>query len=72
MKALAEALPDSLRVEHRDSVADLQPVLLGMVRAGDVVMIKSSKSIGSSRLVTALRDTFPAAQTLVADEVNTA
>ncbi|MFN3764792.1 MAG: UDP-N-acetylmuramoylalanyl-D-glutamyl-2,6-diaminopimelate--D-alanyl-D-alanine ligase [Aliihoeflea sp.] len=70
MKALAEALPDSLRVEHRDSVADLQPVLMGLVRAGDVVMIKSSKSIGSSRLVTALRDSFPAAETGAAEDIH--
>jgi len=72
MKALAEALPDTLRVEHRDSVADLQPVLMGMVRAGDVVMIKSSKSIGASRLVTALRDTFPAAEMRAAEEIHPA
>ncbi|MHB2264314.1 UDP-N-acetylmuramoylalanyl-D-glutamyl-2,6-diaminopimelate--D-alanyl-D-alanine ligase [Aliihoeflea sp. PC F10.4] len=63
MKTLAAALPDTIRVEHRDSVAELQDVLTGMVRAGDVVMIKSSKSIGASKLVTALRDMFPAAET---------
>ncbi|MCO6392243.1 UDP-N-acetylmuramoylalanyl-D-glutamyl-2,6-diaminopimelate--D-alanyl-D-alanine ligase [Aliihoeflea aestuarii] len=63
MKALAEALPDTMRVEHRETVGELQPVLTGLVRAGDVVMIKASKSIGASRLVTALRDMFPAAET---------
>lgn len=68
MRALAERLPDRLRVEHRDTVAELQPVLMNLVRADDVIMIKSSKSIGASSLVTALRDKFPAADTLAPGE----
>ena len=60
MKHLADALPADLAKEYRESVEDLKPLLLDQVRAGDVVMIKSSKGIGFSKLVDALLARFPA------------
>ena len=60
MKSLADALPDSVPMEYRACVEDLKPVLIGAIRPGDVVMIKSSKGIGFSKLVDALIRQFPA------------
>ena len=60
MKSLAEALPEGLQVEYRAGAEDLKPVLMETVRPGDVVMIKSSKGIGFSKLVDALIHRFPA------------
>jgi len=60
MKALADTLPGEMRKEYRDSAEDLKPILLEAVRPGDVVMIKSSKGIGFSKLVDALLTRFPA------------
>ena len=60
MKSLAEALPEGLKVEYRAGAEDLKPVLIDTVRPGDVVMIKSSKGIGFSKLVDALIHRFPA------------
>jgi UDP-N-acetylmuramoyl-tripeptide--D-alanyl-D-alanine ligase len=60
MKSLAEALPEGLNVEYRPGAEDLKPVLIDTVRPGDVVMIKSSKGIGFSKLVDALIRQFPA------------
>jgi len=47
-------------VEYRAGAEDLKPVLIDAVRPGDVVMIKSSKGIGFSKLVDALIRQFPA------------
>ncbi len=60
MKALAEVLPSSVHTEYRTSAQDLKPVLIKAIRPGDVVMIKSSKGIGFSKLVDALLEKFPA------------
>jgi UDP-N-acetylmuramoyl-tripeptide--D-alanyl-D-alanine ligase len=60
MKSLNEALPGNLDRQYREDVDDLQQVLISEVRAGDVVMIKSSKGIGFSKLVDALIRQFPA------------
>ena len=61
MKALADVLPGELTVVHRDTVDALKPLLLDTVRADDVVMIKSSNSIGFSKLVDALKRDYPVA-----------
>ncbi|UUP16143.1 UDP-N-acetylmuramoyl-tripeptide--D-alanyl-D-alanine ligase [Nitratireductor thuwali] len=61
MKALADNPPKDIQVEYRANADELQPLLLNAVRAGDTVMIKSSKSIGFSKLVEALTKHFPAA-----------
>jgi UDP-N-acetylmuramoyl-tripeptide--D-alanyl-D-alanine ligase len=60
MKNLADTLPESIRKEYRQSVEDLKPILLEAVRPGDVIMVKSSKGIGFSKLVEALLHRFPA------------
>lgn len=65
MRALAEALPGGPPVEHRESVAEIEPVLLDTLHSGDAVMIKSSNGVGSSRLVDAVLARFsPPADTL--------
>ncbi|MCR4266053.1 UDP-N-acetylmuramoylalanyl-D-glutamyl-2,6-diaminopimelate--D-alanyl-D-alanine ligase [Nitratireductor sp. ZSWI3] len=63
MKALADALPADLPVEHRERADDLRGIVVEAVRPGDAVMIKSSKSIGFNRLVDAFLNTFPSAAT---------
>jgi UDP-N-acetylmuramoyl-tripeptide--D-alanyl-D-alanine ligase len=60
MKALAEALPDTIPSEYRASADDLRPVVFEKIHPGDVVMVKSSKGIGFARLVDALIKQFPA------------
>lgn len=60
MKALADTLPVGFRAEYRADAEELKPVLLSTVQPGDAIMIKSSKSIGFSRLVEAMIKTFPA------------
>lgn len=60
MQALADALPGDIATAYRASVEELKPVLLGSVGPGDVVMVKSSKGIGFSKLVEALLKKFPA------------
>ncbi len=59
MKALAEILPSDFHAEHRATGDELKPVLMQAIRPGDVVMVKSSKSIGFSKLVDALLERFP-------------
>jgi UDP-N-acetylmuramoyl-tripeptide--D-alanyl-D-alanine ligase len=61
MAALAAKLPDDMKVEHRDSVEALLPLVLDTVRGGDVVMVKSSNGTGSARVVEALIKTHPQA-----------
>jgi len=60
MKALADALPEGRKFEYRDGADDLKPVLIDTVGPGDLVMIKSSKGIGFSKLVDALIRAYPA------------
>lgn len=60
MKALAEVLPGDIATAYRTGVQELKPVLLDAVGPGDVVMVKSSKGIGFSKLVEALLKKFPA------------
>jgi UDP-N-acetylmuramoyl-tripeptide--D-alanyl-D-alanine ligase len=60
MKALAEVLPSDIAVVHRDEADDLARLLIETVQPGDVVMVKSSKGIGFSRIVEALLNRFPA------------
>ena len=66
MAHLAGALPAELGVEYRPSAEELKPVLLAALRPGDVVMVKSSKGIGFSRLVDALLKKFPAQAAMAA------
>ncbi|MEP9371817.1 UDP-N-acetylmuramoylalanyl-D-glutamyl-2,6-diaminopimelate--D-alanyl-D-alanine ligase [Mesorhizobium sp. KR1-2] len=59
MKALDEILPSDFHAEHRATGDELKPVLMQAIRPGDVVMVKSSKGIGFSKLVDALIEHFP-------------
>jgi UDP-N-acetylmuramoyl-tripeptide--D-alanyl-D-alanine ligase len=61
MKALAEALPAEIQTEYRKDVEELKPLVLSALRAGDAVMVKSSKGIGFSKLVEAVLKKFPTA-----------
>ena len=54
MSALKSAMPAEIHVEYRESVDELLPLVVKAVRPGDVVMIKSSKSIGFVKIVDAL------------------
>ena len=60
MNALAEAMPADIKVEYRVSAADLAPLVLDSIRAGDAVVVKSSKGIGFSKIVDAMLKRFPA------------
>jgi UDP-N-acetylmuramoyl-tripeptide--D-alanyl-D-alanine ligase len=60
MKALAEVLPSDVAVVHRDEADDLGRLLIDTVQPDDVIMVKSSKGIGFSRIVAALLNRFPA------------
>jgi UDP-N-acetylmuramoyl-tripeptide--D-alanyl-D-alanine ligase len=60
MKALADVLPGDIATAYRDGADELKPVLVNAIGPGDVVMIKSSKSIGFSKIVAALLKKFPA------------
>ncbi|MGD9914976.1 MAG: UDP-N-acetylmuramoylalanyl-D-glutamyl-2,6-diaminopimelate--D-alanyl-D-alanine ligase [Rhizobiaceae bacterium] len=60
MKALADRLAGERPVEYRDDAEALKPLLIDTARAGDTVMIKSSKGIGFSKLVDALLKHYPA------------
>ncbi|ESX93333.1 UDP-N-acetylmuramoylalanyl-D-glutamyl-2,6-diaminopimelate--D-alanyl-D-alanine ligase [Mesorhizobium sp. LNJC403B00] len=60
MRALADILPDEIKAEYRAGAEELKPLLLSTLKAGDVVMIKSSKGIGFSKLVEALLGKYPA------------
>ena len=60
MNALAEAMPADIKVEYRASAADLAPLVLDSIRAGDAVVVKSSKGIGFSKIVDAMLKRFPA------------
>jgi UDP-N-acetylmuramoyl-tripeptide--D-alanyl-D-alanine ligase len=65
MAALAGAMSGRVRLDHYETVAELEPILLGLLGSGDAVMIKSSNGIGSSRLVDAVLSRFsPPADTL--------
>ena len=58
MAALRDALPDTLSVEYRPDAEALSAFVRETVRPGDVLMVKSSKGTGFSRIVKMLLDTF--------------
>ncbi|MBZ9986230.1 UDP-N-acetylmuramoylalanyl-D-glutamyl-2,6-diaminopimelate--D-alanyl-D-alanine ligase [Mesorhizobium sp. BH1-1-5] len=63
MQALAEVLPADVQTEYRAGADELKPIVISALRPGDVVMVKSSKGIGFSKLVEALLGKFPAEAT---------
>ena len=60
MRALADILPDEIDTEYRAGAEELKLLLLLALKPGDVVMVKSSKGIGFSKLVEALLGKYPA------------
>ena len=56
MAALRDALAGEVRCEYRPDVDALLPEVVGWVRPGDVLVVKSSKGTGFSRIVEALLD----------------
>jgi UDP-N-acetylmuramoyl-tripeptide--D-alanyl-D-alanine ligase len=68
MSVLASALPVEIQTEYRQSVEELQPLVVKALRPGDVVMVKSSKGIGFSKIVKALLAKYPPAAPLEAAE----
>ncbi|MHA7777461.1 UDP-N-acetylmuramoylalanyl-D-glutamyl-2,6-diaminopimelate--D-alanyl-D-alanine ligase [Roseibium sp. M-1] len=61
MHALWKQLPHDLRGHYCEDAKDLEDVLLGDVRAGDVVMIKGSLGTRMGPLVEALKREYPPA-----------
>jgi len=61
MHALWRELPHDLRGHYCEDAKDLEDVLLGDVRAGDVVMIKGSLGTRMGPLVEALKKEYPPA-----------
>ena len=59
MSALKNALPVEIHTEYRQSTDELLPLVVKTVRPGDVIMVKSSKGIGFSKIVKALISLFP-------------
>lgn len=68
MKALAARMPDSSGMKYCPDVDALKPLLVGAVRSGDAIMIKSSNGAGFGQLVDALKTKYPP----VADNSKTA
>jgi UDP-N-acetylmuramoyl-tripeptide--D-alanyl-D-alanine ligase len=58
IRVLAEALPASFAAEHSKNVAELTRSVAAFIRAGDVIMVKSSNGIGFSKLVEELTRKF--------------
>lgn len=59
MRALRDALPETVSVAHFDETQDLIPYVLEHVRAGDVVMVKSSFGLGFGKIIQGLLDKYP-------------
>ncbi|MCO5163159.1 MAG: UDP-N-acetylmuramoylalanyl-D-glutamyl-2,6-diaminopimelate--D-alanyl-D-alanine ligase [Mesorhizobium sp.] len=59
MAALAARLPPERLGACAANVDELKPIVLAALRPGDVVVVKSSKGIGFSKLVDALIKNFP-------------
>ncbi|MBD8554824.1 UDP-N-acetylmuramoylalanyl-D-glutamyl-2,6-diaminopimelate--D-alanyl-D-alanine ligase [Rhizobium sp. CFBP 8762] len=56
---LPDHLPETLDVHYRETAQELAPLVVETVRAGDVVMIKASLSVGFGQIVAALLDKYP-------------
>ena len=60
MAALRDALPEGIETEYRETADALAAHALEAVQPGDVLVVKSSKGTGFSRIVSALLDKYPA------------
>mgnify|MGYP001577970543 CR=1 FL=1 len=59
MASLHDVLPEGVNREYRATADELARYALEAVRAGDVLVVKSSKGTGFSRIVAALLDKYP-------------
>lgn len=59
MRALWEALPSRARGGYAETAAELEPAVLGAIRAGDALMIKGSLGSKMGLIVKALERQFP-------------
>ncbi len=59
MSVLKNALPVEIHTEYRQTTDELLPLVVRAIRPGDVIMVKSSKGIGFSRIVKAVLSQFP-------------
>jgi len=66
MKSLYEALPDTHRGGWCETAGELQPLVLDAVRPGDVIVIKGSNGSRMTKIVAALKETYPSHQTMQA------
>ena len=66
MQALSEAIAAERRGAHAANAAALEPVVLGALGAGDVVMIKGSNGSRMGPLVAAMRKAFASPQDVTA------
>lgn len=60
MAALRDALPEGIEIEYRETADALALHAVDSVQPGDVLVVKSSKGTGFSRIVAALLDKYPA------------
>jgi len=60
MAALRDALPEGIETEYRETADALAQHAVESVQPGDVLVVKSSKGTGFSRIVAALLDKYPA------------
>jgi UDP-N-acetylmuramoyl-tripeptide--D-alanyl-D-alanine ligase len=60
MAALKDALPSNVQVEYREKTEDLAEFVVGSIRPGDVLMVKSSLGTGFGKIVSALLDNYSA------------
>ena len=60
MAALRDALPEGIETDYRETADALAAHALEAVQPGDVLVVKSSKGTGFSRIVAALLDKYPA------------
>ncbi len=60
MKNLADEVSQRLKVHYKTTVDEILPLVLADIHQGDVIMVKSSNSIHSSRIVAALIERYKA------------
>lgn len=60
MAALRDALPEGIEIDYRETADELAAHALQGVQPGDVLVVKSSKGTGFSRIVAALLDKYEA------------
>jgi UDP-N-acetylmuramoyl-tripeptide--D-alanyl-D-alanine ligase len=60
MRSLRTALPATIKTQHFADVAGMTAAAIATIRAGDVVMVKSSNGTGTGKVVEALKQKYAA------------